>query len=76
MNSPPRPDLKVFITFIAFLWSSGLHSQVPTPESVFGFEPGADYKLASYQQLLDFYRQLDAASPRVELEEIGTTVLG
>ena len=44
--------MKVFLTFIAFLWSSGLHSQVPTPESVFGFEPGADYKLASYQQLL------------------------
>ena len=76
MNSSPRPDLKVFITFIVFLWSSGLYGQVPTPESVFGFEPGADYKLASYQQLLDFYRQLDAASPRVELEEIGTTVLG
>ncbi|MAC69721.1 MAG: peptidase M14, partial [Gammaproteobacteria bacterium] len=76
MDSSPRPDLKILIIFILSLWSLGLYSQVPTPERVFGFEPGADFKLASYQQLLDFYQQLAAASPRVELEEIGTTVLG
>ncbi len=53
-----------------------LLAQALPPADVFGFEPGDDYKLASYEQLLEFYGQLDAASERVMLQEIGTTVLG
>jgi len=37
---------------------------VPTPESVFGFAPGADYKLATYDQSIEFFRKLAAASFR------------
>ncbi len=37
--------------------------QIPTPESVFGFKPGADMKLLTYDQVIDYLRQLDAASP-------------
>ena len=51
-------------------------AQVPAASEIFGFEPGDDYKLASYEQLLQFYRELDAASPRVQLQEIGESVLG
>lgn len=46
---------------------------VPHPATVFGFQPGEDYKLADYTQLLDFYRQLTAASERVQMIEIGRT---
>ena len=35
---------------------------VPTPDSVFGFAPGADYKLATYDQSIDYFKKLDAAS--------------
>ena len=45
--------------------------QVPTPESVFGFEPGADYKLATYDQSIDYFRKLAAASKHVRLVEAG-----
>ncbi len=51
-------------------------AQIPTPESVLGFEPGADYKLANYEQLLDYYTALDAASDRVQMTTIGTTSMG
>lgn len=51
-------------------------AQVPSPEDAFGFKPGADYKLADYGQMLDYYRQLDEASDRVRLTEIGKSVSG
>lgn len=45
------------------------------PADVIGFEPGSDYKLAKWDQLIEYYRTLDAASERVELVEIGRSVL-
>jgi hypothetical protein len=51
-------------------------AQVPRPADVFGFEPGADYSLADYTQLLDYYRRLDAASDRVLMQEIGRSTQG
>jgi hypothetical protein len=53
-----------------------LFAQVPTPASVFGFEPGADYKIADYTQIADYLRRLDAASERVRMIEIGKSALG
>ncbi len=50
--------------------------QVPTPEQVIGFEPGADHKLADYDQIQSYFRVLDEASDRVIVEQIGTTTLG
>jgi len=51
-------------------------AQVPRPADTFGFEPGADYKLANYVTLLDYYQKLDRASERVQMVEIGKSVLG
>ena len=41
-------------------------SSLPTPESVFGFPVGADYKLFTYDQSIDYFRKLAAASNRVQ----------
>ncbi len=49
---------------------------VPTPAEVLGFTPGDDRKLASWAQMLDYFRKLDAASERVQFEELGKTTLG
>ncbi|HWK11984.1 MAG TPA: M14 metallopeptidase family protein [Vicinamibacterales bacterium] len=49
---------------------------LPTPASVFGFEPGADYKLATYDQSLDYFRRLAAASRYIKLVEAGKTTEG
>lgn len=51
-------------------------AQVPTPESVIGWEPGADRRLADYDQILEYFRALDGASDRLELAEIGRTAEG
>ncbi|HQQ97053.1 MAG TPA: M14 family metallopeptidase [Cyclobacteriaceae bacterium] len=61
----------LFILFQVPGWT-----QAPKPESVFGFRVGADYKLFDYPQQLDYFRKLDAASPRVVMKEIGKTTLG
>ncbi|MBI2835863.1 MAG: peptidase M14 [Acidobacteria bacterium] len=49
---------------------------VPTPESVIGWAPCADYKLATYEQIADYIRKLDAASDRMQAVEIGKTAEG
>ena len=50
--------------------------EIPAPADVLGFEPGDDYELAMWDQLHDYYSQLAAASDRMELRQIGESVLG
>ncbi|MEQ9397528.1 MAG: M14 family metallopeptidase [Longimicrobiales bacterium] len=49
---------------------------VPTPESVLGYRPGADFRLATYEESLDYFQRLDAASDRLTLVQVGTTSFG
>ena len=49
---------------------------VPTPASVIGFEPGADRKLPEWQQIVAYFKALDAASPRITVRTLGKTTLG
>jgi len=51
-------------------------SRVPTPAASFGFQPGADYKLATYDQSIDYFKKLDAASKYLRLVEAGRTSQG
>jgi Zinc carboxypeptidase len=51
-------------------------SGLPTPASVFGFEPGADYKLATYDQSVEYFKKLAASSPYVKLVDAGRTSEG
>jgi Zinc carboxypeptidase len=48
----------------------------PAPDATFGFKPGADYKLATYDQSIDYFRKLAAASRWVRLIEAGQTSQG
>lgn len=57
--------------------SSRAPAVVPSPEQVFRFSPGADYKLADYPMIVDYYRKLAAAAPeRIRVVEIGPTAEG
>lgn len=49
---------------------------LPTPESVFGFPVGADYKLFTYDQSIDYFKRLAAATNRVKLITVGKTSYG
>ncbi|MCJ7627896.1 MAG: hypothetical protein MUO50_05850, partial [Longimicrobiales bacterium] len=61
-----------------FLVSAGaLRAQtVPTPLSQFGFEVGADRKLANWDQLTAYYEKVAQASGRVRVDTLGSTTLG
>ncbi|HEX8475355.1 MAG TPA: M14 family metallopeptidase [Pyrinomonadaceae bacterium] len=50
-------------------------ASVPAPEDVIGFRPGDDRRLASWQSIVEYFRRLDAASDRVQFEELGRTTL-
>ncbi len=50
--------------------------KVPAPIDELGFRPGDDRKLASWQQITAYFRQLDRASNRVVVEDLGKTTLG
>ncbi len=58
------------------LMSLPIQAQIPTPQEVIGFQMGADYKVADYTQVTDYLKLLDKQSNRVQMQQIGTTVLG
>jgi len=51
-------------------------SRLPAPESILGFRPGADYKLATYDQAIDYFKKLAAATKYMRLVEAGKTSQG
>lgn len=51
-------------------------ADIPTPKEVFGFELGADYQLANYQQLMGYWTRLAERSDRMVLDTIGRTEEG
>lgn len=58
-------------------WETGSRfAAIPHPREVFGFEPGADYRLATNEQIVAYFDRLDAASDRVRVVRIGESVLG
>ncbi|MFT5144552.1 MAG: hypothetical protein ACI84D_003188 [Thalassolituus oleivorans] len=70
-----RTSRLFLVLFLASLGQTA-SAQIPTPESVLGFAVGADFELATYEQSLAYFQQLDAASDRLELREVGTTSFG
>ena len=49
---------------------------IPTPESVFGFRVGADSQLFGYDQSINYFKRLAAASRRIKLINVGRTSSG
>jgi hypothetical protein len=47
-----------------------------SPSDVLGFKPGTERKMAGWQQISDYFAQLDQASERVQLQTIGDSTLG
>ena len=49
---------------------------IPTPSAFFGVTPGEDRVLIRWADMLRYFRELDAASPRLHLEVIGQSTEG
>jgi hypothetical protein len=50
--------------------------KITTPKEQFGHDIGDDYWLATYTQLVNYWKTLEQESPRIILEQIGTTSEG
>ncbi|MEK7856229.1 MAG: M14 family zinc carboxypeptidase, partial [Acidobacteriota bacterium] len=65
------------LTLFGFVLLTGVSGQgIPSPKDTLGFTPGDDKKLASWAQVVDYFKKLDAASDRMIFEEIGKTTMG
>jgi hypothetical protein len=51
-------------------------AKVTSPKEQFGFAVGDDYHVVNYQQLVAYWKKLEAESPRVKLFDIGRTAEG
>ncbi|MGH9928498.1 MAG: hypothetical protein ACREA9_04615, partial [Pyrinomonadaceae bacterium] len=49
---------------------------IPAPEEILGFVPGADRKLASWDQVIRYFEELDKVSERVTFETLGQSTMG
>lgn len=78
--------LAILVLSAVLIFSSPAHAQrrvspappgsIPSPRSVFGFNPGDDRTIVDWKQITDYLAQLDKASDRVQVEPIGTSTLG
>ena len=66
--------LSLLVVPVALRGQSG---SIPTPASVFGFEPGADFKLATYDQAVAYFQKVAAvAGDRMKMVQAGKTTQG
>ncbi len=49
--------------------------QLPSPEQRFGFRIGSDYRLLNWEEIVGYFREMDHASGRLTLVEMGLTTL-
>jgi len=68
----------VLLAVLAALTLAGpaLAQTIPAPKEVLGFEVGADYHLATYQQAYKYFKALEQASPMIKVYEIVKTAMG
>jgi hypothetical protein len=70
------PARTLALALILTATSLSAQQAATTPRQAFGFSPGDDYQLATYQQIADYWRTLDAQSDRLVLKDIGGTAEG
>ena len=64
---------------VSLSWNSvafGQSSDIPTPESVLGFQVGADFEMATYEESIAYFKLLDAATDMLQLVDTGITSEG
>jgi hypothetical protein len=58
------------------LCCAAIGQTLPSPESVLGYKPGADFHLTTYDESLAYFQKLDAASDHLKLVNVGKTTQG
>src|SRR5262252_388739 len=63
------------VTFAVAL-TAGAQTAIPTPEQFFGFRIGSDNKLARWDRIVEYMRQVADGSDRVRFRELGKSTNG
>jgi hypothetical protein len=69
----------VFALHVAFLLLNPgctMAAQIQPPEALIGYQVGADYKVARYEKISEYFRHVGENSRRVNIREIGLTTEG
>ncbi|MCX7975327.1 MAG: M14 family metallopeptidase [Candidatus Aminicenantes bacterium] len=74
-RSMSRKILLIWAIIVMLVWTAWAE-RIPTFKEMFGFNIGDDYHLASYKQLVTYWRRLEQVSERIKLVEIGQTAEG
>jgi hypothetical protein len=88
MASSRRLATSLCVLCVLFLFGAGCRTSVgdgtaaffqgpvSTPEEFLGFEVGADYHLATYEEALGYWERLASQTKRMQLFDMGTTAMG
>jgi len=71
----PTGPLVISALFV-LLWGTPAVSDVPEPAEALGFEPGEDFHLAPWEEVVAYVDAIDDASNRIAVERIGTSTQG
>jgi hypothetical protein len=69
--------LALSVTLITLFVPLTLDAADPqSPEQFLGHQVGADYKLAPWEKIVDYFRHMDTKSKRITVRDLGTTTEG
>lgn len=68
--------IAILLCFLLFLISHNTHAQIKTPDEVLGYQVGSDYKVAGWETVSGYLRQLAENSDRIVAQELGKTTDG
>ncbi len=71
-----RLYMKKFFFYIILLMPQLIFPQLKSPEEFLGFQVGADYKIANYETIQNYFKHLAENSDMIVYEEIGKTSQG
>ncbi len=67
----------IIVAAIFLLAAGGLHAQeLKSPEEFFGFQMGADGRLARWDKIVEYFQLLDSSSDRIVVRELGKSTEG
>ena len=77
MNHLVKPALWTLPLMVAaVLPAQSTTQEIPSPQDFFGYEMGADRKLARWGRLVDYYELIGRASDRIDVRTVGDSTLG
>lgn len=65
---------RLFALAVCAAWFAA--AGVPSPKEHFGYDPGEDYKLAGFAEVVSYFQALEQASDRIRLAEFGRSSEG